>query len=522
MPGQHITDQQVRRYMALRNRSSQSVAADKAGFSERTARRIDRDPGLPSQRKTPRPWRTRKDPLEGLWDEVVVPMLEANPSLMAVTLLEDLQDRFGDDLVPDSVRRTLERRVRQWRALHGPGQEVFFPQNHPPGQRALSDFTDGQALRITVSGVPLAHRIYHFRLANSGWEHAEVVLGGESFTALSAGLQNALWRLGGVPKEHRTDSLSAAFRNLTRDQQEDLTKRYEAVCQHYGMVASRNNPGEAHENGTIEAAHGHLKRRIDQALKRRGSRDFETLEDYRTFLSDLIDRHNSRRQRQVAAECAVLAPLPQHRTTDYTEATAVVSRNSTIAVGKVTYSVPSRLIGETLHIHLFDNRLEAFLGPNLVFQTERRRQTGTRRTHAVNYRHVIGTLRRKPQAFRNYVFQDALFPREEYRKAWEVLDAALAPRDACKAIVGLLDLAASNACEADLASYLATCLDAGQVPDLEAARARFGPPSQAAEVAQSVHVQAPVAADYDRLLVVFAATRSVSPTGQPLVQEDRS
>ena len=168
--------------MHYRQQHPQAIAAAKAGMSERTARKFERDPKLPSQRKVPRHWRTRLDPLVGLWDKVVVPLLEANPGLRAVTIFEELQDSCGAERVPDAVRRTLERRVRGWRARHGPDQEVFFPQEHPPGRMGLSDFTDAGELGVTVAGMALDHRLYHFRLAASGWEHAEIVLGGESFT----------------------------------------------------------------------------------------------------------------------------------------------------------------------------------------------------------------------------------------------------------------------------------------------------------------------------------------------------
>ena len=161
-------------------------------------------------------------------------MLEANPGLRAVTIFEELQDSCGVERVPDAVRRTLERRVRSWRARHGPDQECSSP-GASAGPDGLSDFTDAGELGVTIAAMALDRRLYHFRLAGSGWEHAEIVLGGESFTALAEGLQNALWRLGGAPSEHRTDSLSAAFRTLAVAQQADLTERYEALCRHYSM-----------------------------------------------------------------------------------------------------------------------------------------------------------------------------------------------------------------------------------------------------------------------------------------------
>ncbi len=245
MPGRPATDQQVKLYMMSRRHHPQRLAAAASGFSERTGRRIERDPRPPSQKAAERPRkRQTADPLDGLWESDVLPLLAGRPGLRPVTLLETLQLRHPDRDW-DRLRRTLERRVRAWRAEHGPEREVIFRQDHPPGQQGLSDFTDMGDLAVCLAGEPFAHRLYHFVLAYSGWEHAEPVLGGESFTALACGLQNALWALGGAPAEHRSDSLSAAFRNLDRDAAEDQTRRYEAVCGHYGMQATRNNPGVA-------------------------------------------------------------------------------------------------------------------------------------------------------------------------------------------------------------------------------------------------------------------------------------
>ena len=244
MPGLHITDRQVVLYMSHRTHRTQSAAAAIAGISPRSARQIEQNPVLPSQRKRKRSWRTRKDPLAAVWPRAIE-LLEAIPGIMAVTLFDTLQDEFGEDAVPFSVRRTLERRVADWQALHGPDKEVFFPQRHDPGRLGLSDFTVADALGVTIGGELLPHRLYHFRLACSGWEDAKVILGGESFSAIAEGLQDALWKLGGVPVEHRTDSLSAAFKNLDRDAQADFTRRYEALCAHYGMQVPRGNQGES-------------------------------------------------------------------------------------------------------------------------------------------------------------------------------------------------------------------------------------------------------------------------------------
>ena len=140
------------------------VAAAKAGFSSSTGRRLDNDPRLPSEKKKPR-GRRRADPLADAWDAEVAPMLKAAPGLRPVTIFEELQRRRPD--LGGGIRRTLERRIRTWKAQHGPDQEVMFRQAHEPGRQGLSDFTDVSGLGIIVDGAPLAHRLYHFRLAFS-------------------------------------------------------------------------------------------------------------------------------------------------------------------------------------------------------------------------------------------------------------------------------------------------------------------------------------------------------------------
>ena len=243
--------------MTFRQTDGPAVSAAKASISTATAYRFERDHRPPSAKAEPR-GRRRPDPLVSFFDAEVVPMLTAAPELRAVAIFEEMQRRHPD--LSDGVRRTLERRIRTWRALHGANQEVIFRQVHEPGRMGLSDFTDMAELGVTIAGIQLDHRLYHFRLAYSGFAHAHVILGGESYVALAEGLQNALWALGGAPHEHRSDSLSAAFRNLDRDAREDLTRRYDALCLHYGMEPTRNNRGVAHENGSIESPHGHLKK----------------------------------------------------------------------------------------------------------------------------------------------------------------------------------------------------------------------------------------------------------------------
>lgn len=477
MPGRHVTDHQMRLFMKHRATDPIPVAAARAGFSAATGYRIAQDPRLPSDKRTPRE-RRRPDPLAVVFDTEVVPMLEASPGLRPVAVFEELMRRHPE--LGAGVRRTLERRIRQWRALHGPEREVIFRQTHEPGRLGLSDFTDMADLGLTVAGAPLPHRLYHFRLAFSGFEHAHVVLGGESFVALTVGLQDALWGLGGAPREHRSDSLSAAFRNLAVEVEDDWTVRYAALCSHYGMAASRNNRGLAHENGTIEAAHGHLKRAVEDALLLRGSRDFDTVADYRRFVDELVGRRNARNRKRIDAERAVLRPLPSRRAEDGEQAMVTVTSSGGFMLRRVFYTVPSRLIGHRLRVRLHDDRLEVFLGGTHLMTLPRGRGYGDRRrAHVVDYRHVIHTLRAKPMALPGLVYRDQLFPRDAYRHLYDAAMAALPEKAACRLVVGALALAHERGCEADLAADIDAQLGAGVMPDLAELRARFAPRSGA-------------------------------------------
>jgi transposase InsO family protein len=506
VPGTPINDQQARLYMDHRRTHSQETAAAKAGFSLSTGQRLERDPRPPSEKKAGRRHgRGKPDPFLAVWPSDILPLLDGCAGLRPITILEELTRRYPDQDWERS-RRTLERRINAWKAQHGPDREVMFRQEHPPGQQALSDFTDVAELGVIVADQALDHRLYHFALVFSGWEHAEVVLGGESFVALTHGLQNALWALGGVPVEHRTDSLSAAFRNIATPARADLTERYEALCAHYGMTPTRNTKGVAHENGSIESRHGHLKRRLDQALILRGSRAFATLDDYRRFIAEVVGRHNARQRKMFALESSALKALPERRATDFEEATVHVTSSGGFTLRKVFYTVPSRLIGHRLKVHIHDDHLDCLLGGTPVLTLPRGRaprRTG-KRGHVIDYHHIIHSLRRKPQALLNLVYRDDLFPRTAYRRAWEALTAALDPRLACRIMVGLLWLAHERACEAELAVALDAVLAEGRLPDLGALQRRF---QGTATDTPAVTVTLPTAAAYDTLLPNAGAAR---------------
>lgn len=481
--------------MTYRQRETQQTAAARAGISERSGRRIEK--GQSQGRRSPRTWRTREDPLEAVWSTVLAPLLERESDLKPITLLEHLE-ATAPEVDWRQHRRTLERRVRRWRAEHGPEQAVIFPQDHPPGRMGLSDFTDATDLGVTVAGEPLPHRLYHFTLAHSRWQHAEVVLGGESYVALAEGLQNALWALGGSPAIHRTDSLSAAYRNLDAATIQDLTERYRALCGDYGMTPSRNNRGEGHENGAVESAHGHLKTAIKQALLLRGSHDFETLDAYRRFIAELVSQRNARRQSALEAELPHLRRLPAQRSDDFEEAVVTVTSSSAFTLRRVFYTVPSRLIGHRLKVRLYDDRLECFLGAQPVLTLRRGQPDGpSRRGHVIDYRHVIHSLKCKPMALANLSYRDALLPGSVWRQTWEALVAAVDQRTACRTMIGLLALAHERNCERALSVELAQLLDTRTLPDIDTLAARF---AEKATPPPGVVVQLPTAASYNQLL----------------------
>ena len=291
-----LTVQQIALYMSKRRAGSrQEVAAAAAGISVSSAHRIDSGRLQPKAAK-PR-GRRRPDPLAEVWEPLLLPLLERHPALTPTTLLEHLQEQKPDQDW-NSLKRTLQRRVQHWKSLHGPAPEVMFPLAYQPGEIGFCDFTKVKRVEITLRGEPFPHLLFHYRLAWSGWAYGQLIHGGESFVALSEGLQNALAACGGVPRELRTDRLSAASRNRDGSFALDIAPRYQALCAHYGLSPSRNNRGVAHENGIVEAPHGHVKRRLEQKLILRGSCDFEEPAEYGELLAEVFSALNAPRQQR--------------------------------------------------------------------------------------------------------------------------------------------------------------------------------------------------------------------------------
>jgi hypothetical protein len=430
-----VTDQQVRRLFKLvQTEKNFGIAAMKAGMDEKTAREYRRLGKLPSEMDTSHTWRTRKDPFEEVWHEIKS-MLEINAGLEAKTIFEDLQRR-NPGRFADGQLRTLQRRIKVWRASEGPAKEVFFTQLHRPGELSQSDFTHMNKLGITIGGRRFDHLIYHFVLTYSNWETGSICYS-ESFESLSAGLQNALWELGGVPQKHRTDCLTTAVQKTSHP--DEFTRRYQDLLDHYDLKGCKTNPDSPHENGDVEQRHYRLKQAVDQALILRNSRDFADRSEYEQFLGRLFKQLNAGRNKRFLEEQALLHRLPKHRIETCKKSTTRVGPSSTIRVNHNVYSVHSRLIGECIGVRLFMEHLEIWYGQKKVDTLPRLRGEGK---HRINYRHIIDSLVRKPGAFENYRYRDDLFPTSRFRIAYDNLKQRHSQRMAAKQYLNILHLAA--------------------------------------------------------------------------------
>ena len=446
--------------------SSQVLAAAKAGISVRSGRRIETSDS--SRVKRDRDWRTREDPLEAVWHSELVPLLKSEATLTGTTLLDYLEEHYPQQY-DQRVLRTLQRRVKQWKALHGPDKDVIFRQQAVIAQQGFSDFTHPDSA-ITINGKPFNHLLYQFRLAYSGWRSVTVIQGGESYAALACGLQRALCQAGGSPAEHRTDNLSAARNN----QQNVWTDAYSALCAHYQMQPTRNNLGQSHENGVVECANGSLKRRISQQLKLRGHSDFENVDAYQTFLDQIAQKLNRRSRSRFLEEQAALLPLPGCQVADYQTLHVKVTRSSTIEVRRVVYSVPSRLIGERVQVKLHHDKLDLYIGQQQALTLPRiYPKPSEQRARSIDYKHVIRALASKPQAFRYSQLRDDLLPDDNYRQLWQYADEHLEKREACKWIVTILRLAFEYDIESELGQGLLGEVRQGKFATITELQERF-------------------------------------------------
>ena len=473
MAGIYITEQQVRLYMSYRNNKllTQAASAAKVGISTKSAYTIDVGEHYTQTPKQPRAYKTRKSQIDGIWNNELCKMLEANPELQPTTLLIYLQrtylDENGDPIYDNSVLRTLQRRVSVWQAMYGKDKDIFIPQVHVPGAQALSDFTHMDRSEVLINNIPFKHMLYHFRLVYSKWSYVKVIQTGESFQALSEGLQEAIFSLGGSPKEHRTDSLSAAFKNVTSDEKADLTQRYEDLCKYYNMIPTRNNKGESHENGSVESSHGHLKNRIAQELILRGNNNFDSVSDYEAWVQEITANSNRRNSRNFCEEKKHLQALPVYKTTDYESLSVKVSKLSMMVIRNMTYSMPSKLAGHTLTVHLYQNKIDCYLCTSKIISFERKYRSEQESRYVIDYKHIINAFIKKPRAFRFCKYRDEILPNDVYKRIWDYIDTH-EPRDtAPKLMLRLLKLAAEQNCEHALGQQILSIIENNKKINIE-------------------------------------------------------
>lgn len=420
----------------MQTEKTKAIASAKAGMDEKTARKYIKSGKLPSDLKKVRYWRTRKDSFAEVWEEVRG-NLETNPGFEAKTLFDDLQDRMPGRF-SDGQLRSFQRRVKYWRAVDGPGKEIFFPQAHHSGELAESDFTSMQELGISIGGCRFDHLLYHFVLTYSNWETGRICYS-ESFESLSTGLQDALWELGGVPQVHQTDRLTAAVHNSLHP--EEFTQRYQGLLRHYGLAGRKTQPASPHENGDIEQRNYRFKRALKQALLLRGSADFSDLEEYKGFLKGFFVKLNQGRRERFLEEQRVLRSLPEERMESCKRLSFRVGPSSTIRISHNVYSVESRLIGEQIQARVYAEHIEIYYGQKYVDTLPRLR--GENRC-LINYRHIIDQLERKPGAFENYRYREELFPGSHFRLAYDELKERHTLRQAVREYLKILQLAAKE------------------------------------------------------------------------------
>jgi hypothetical protein len=482
----------------MRKHGAIGKAARNADMDRKTARKYLDAGVMPSALRAPRDWRTREDPFAAQRDEIVA-LLRETPTLEAKTIFELLGAKYPGRYEPGQLR-TLQRQVQVWRAAQGPEKDVVLAQRHRPGEAAQTDFTRTSELGVTILGVVFVHLLGVFVLPYSNWLWATVCRS-ESIAAIRKSVQRALFQLGRVPQYHQTDHSTAATHRIpdgqvTRDAhgRRPFNEEYLAVMRHFGMTPRTTEVGAKEQNGDVEAGNGALKRRLEQALLVRGSRDFASVEAWQTFVDAVAQKANAGRGPRVAQERAAMRTLAVAKLCEYVVSHAQVSEWSTIRVKHCSYSVPSRLIGEVLTIHLDEERVEALYRG--VVQMSGERLVG-RNQHRIDYRHIIWSLVRKPGGFARYRYREEMFPTPLFRRAYDAIQTRSAGLAGDLEYLRILHLAASTL-EATVATALTRLFGEGHAVTSEAVKALV-----LAEMRPAVPAMAPLTVDlqaYDTLL----------------------
>ena len=443
------------------------IAALRAGMDRKTARKYVAVGKLPSEMKEPRSWRTRDNPFEEDWAWIAA-SLEATPAFEAKTLFEALQEHRPGRYA-DGQLRTLQRHVRAWRATLGPDQELFFPQQHRPGEAAQVDFTWCTTLNVMIGGVLFAHMLCHFVLPYSNWQWATICQS-ESFLAIKQGIQTALFKLGRRPEWLQTDSSTSAT-HKPKEGESKFNDDYVALMRHLGMKPRTISLGKKEQNGDVEASNGALKRHLNQALLRRGNRDFASEAEYGAWLHETLTKANRSRQDKLETELRVMVPLSVAKLSEYKEFDLRVSTGATVRVLFNTYSVPSRLKEHAVKVRVYEGTVEVWHGNQRQLVTERLRG---RHGHRINYRHVIWSMVRKPGAFARYRYRDELFPSPVFRRAYDAIVGDSPNLKGDLEYLRILHLAASTM-ESEVEAALECLIESGEKVTADAVKELVAP-----------------------------------------------
>jgi len=447
---------------------------------------------MPSELKGERYWKTRSNVFEPVWGEIESMLIKA-PGLQSKTILTHLISKQPNQF-NDSHERTLQRLLRKWRASHGSNHDVIFNQTIRAGRQSQSDYTSMNEMNISIKGDRLEHLLFHFVLPYSRWEFVSICYS-ESFDSLSKGYEDAVWALGYVAPEHRTDNLSAASKRVGNKR--TITNNWKEFMRHYQVTPSRNNPGESHENGSIEKSHDLLKNDIRQQLMLRGSNDFNSVTEYEEFIQKIIARRNGARSDRLLEEIKLLKSLPEKRYYAPEILELTVTKSSTIRIDQVIYSVPSRLIGYNLRAYIYQGEIKLYYGTQLVCEMPKIDKSKT--DAVINYRHIIAGLVRKPGAFTNYHYREHLFPSVLFRRAYDKL-IKTHPVNGTKQYLQILHLAAVNS-ESEVEAAITVLMEDKIIPTTNKIKDLLYIKSQEKV---EVHVDQPMVNQYDSLLELIA------------------
>ena len=434
-----LTDQQVKKlskiYLETGNITMSSL---KVNIDRKTGSRYIKLGKLPSELKKPHTWPTRKDPFKDVERELKS-ILSFNHDFEAKTAFDFLQQKYPGRY-PDGQLRTLQRRFIQWKLDLGIDSEIYFEQLHIPGRIMELDWTDCNTLQITINGDDFEHKLCHTVLVYSKWEWAEICFS-ESFLSLKRGFQSAVKQLGKAPLVLKTDNSSTATHYAGKKSEREFNCGYSSFCRHFNITPAVINVRKPNENGSIESSNNNLKRKINQYLILRGSRDFSSVAEYSKFIKTVMGKLNMNRSFKFNEELPFMQKLPPVYLPEYKEEVGRVSKFSTVRFDKKTYSMPSKYRDCELRGRIYDDRIDVYHKTASIAKLPR---IHSGENAFINYRHVIKHLLRKPGAFENYKYRDFMFPNGNYKVLHENLCVYYGGRRGDREYLEILNLAAAE------------------------------------------------------------------------------